>query len=142
MTTWDDIRENINSWDTTNPTIRSNVSSILEIIDTAEKWNMCPEVMENITKSNLREIIKRAKKLINLEDHDGLKQLFFDATELTTTDLRKKLRPEALEKIQVEVVQTEKGKLYRMEVTKDKYDRMVRSLERLYHFIEIYKEKD
>jgi len=135
MATWDEIRKKVKTWDAPHPSTHSSVVSIQEIINTAEEWKMDPNIVNQISKSNFKEIVKLAKQNIRNEEIEKLDMVLHLAAQNHITVLRNLIRPEALEKIQVEVVKTDEGKLYRMEITEEKYDRMVRSLERIFKFI-------
>jgi hypothetical protein len=133
------MRKEVNDWEAKSSTLKSNVTSLLEIFDTAEEWELDPSNAEKASKSNLREIIYEAKKAISAGDPEKLEKLFYDAGNLKTEELRLTLRGTEREAIVYKKVPFFKGYKYQIQLTEDQLMYMEKAAILKYTFKE---EKD
>ena len=141
MNEWDPMRERVNSWDATSTTYQNNVSSLLDIFDCAEEWDLDPIYAENATRSNLREIIYEAKKAISINQPERLLELFRFAADMKTQDLRLRLRGEYRDVIVARKVPVGITYQYSVQLTKKQLERFEKATE-LNHIIMIKEEKE
>ena len=135
MNTWEPMREHVNSWRANSQTYQSNVASLLEVFDYAEEWGLDPACAESISRSNLREIIHEAKKAIRRGLPERLKELFQQAAEMKTTDLRLWLRGEERDIIMVEKVPFGATSHYVVRLTKKQLRRAEKATELTHIFV-------
>ena len=135
MNEWDTMRERVNDWEANSPTYRSNISSLLEIFDYAEEWELDPTYAEDAKRSNLREIIYEAKKAISINQPERLQELFRLGGEIKTQDLRLRLRGEHRDVIVAEKVPIGVTYNYSVQLTKKQLERIEKATELNYIFM-------
>lgn len=121
-----------------NLTWISQYKSLVEILDTAEKWDINPGKLIDAPISNLCDIIFEAKKAINREDKERLNEIFRLASEEKNRSLRIKLRGSNREKIKVNKEYKEKIPVFHLYLDKEQFTRIEKETEHIYdyHIIE------
>jgi hypothetical protein len=88
MSTWEELKSNIRSVRLSGAPWQSDQSSLLWIFTQAEALGISPDYASNITRSNLRTIIKLARMTIEDGDAFNLRELFMMAQYQSNLDLR------------------------------------------------------
>ena len=99
-TKWQEIHNRVESVENKSASWKSDKTSLLAIIEWADKQDIAPPIFEKFEISKLRSIIKEAKKAVVMHDRDKLTTLLQWVANLTTIELRHKLgiaEPETIE---------------------------------------------
>ena len=134
MISWNTIRDRIKGMNEGGYTYRTYYNSLIVIIDKAEHWNINPVIAKDATKSNLQEIIPEAKKAIKRMRKDRLEELFRAASTLSNKELRIYLRGDKREHIILEKLEVEGEITYKIELTEDQYEKIVKATEENYKY--------
>jgi hypothetical protein len=137
--TWEKVENKVQeAFDKDDPHARSTLKHLLKILSVAEEWNIDPTYAEKASPSNLREIIREARKAIPKGNKDRLEELFQWAAKYTNKDLRIKIRDLDRETIAVKEIPGKYASRYVMEVTEDQLER-IKSATKLQYIFKIEK---
>lgn len=103
MKTWKDVKEKITSKKLSSKTWGSDQINLLKVIQGAEVAGVNAETAYKAPMSNLRTIIKPAKKAIKSGDHEKLRQLFDLASSLPNRELKFRIGSAKIETIYFKV---------------------------------------
>jgi ribosomal protein S20 len=99
MSDWDVIREKIIQKELKHNSWQSDRKHLLIILDAAEQMGIDPSLINKTSYSNLRTIIKSARKAIFFSDKEKLTRLFIAASSMPTAQLRSIVSSNKLEVI-------------------------------------------
>ena len=136
MKTWDDLRRRVEQERTPDPHGRSTAKHLYAMIDQAEKWGIDPTDAVKASSSNLREIIREARKAIRVDDKARLQELFRLAVQYTNADLRIYLRGDKRERITVRKAGSESSPTFHFTVSQAQMERIRRCTGRKLVFVE------
>jgi hypothetical protein len=140
MHTWDEIREQIKARNLASATWQSDQKSLLSIIDACSQLKLDPEPASCASISNLRTIIKQARRAIEKDDREHLTELLRWAAELPTAELRVRIGTHNLEEIPFWHKRNDgEEDAYLIEVNPKQLERIRRSTKSSYVFRKIEK---
>jgi hypothetical protein len=140
MTSWKSLSEKVNAKGIDDPKWKSHANQLSMIFTKAELWGLDPTKAENITMSNLSEIVSEARKAIVKARPDRLEELFSWAADLTNKELRIKLRGDERGEISVKRIERDVEPFYLLEVTEEQFARITRAMEE--YFVFKYEEDE
>lgn len=99
MSHWKTVKEKIATKELDSKTWRSDQTNLLKVAEAAAEYGLNPVHAQKASISNLRAIIKPAKKAIQAGDKELLDQLFELASTLSNRDLRTRTNKRKIETI-------------------------------------------
>ena len=144
MHTWMGVRTKITARKLESKTWLSDEENLKKIIDWAEFAGLSPTDASNASISNLRTIIKAAKKAVAKGDDDQLSKLFQLAAKLPTSDLRLKIGSKQRNIIEYEISKIDGNIHFNILLSPKQFKRIQESTKQyfLYKKINQSKEKD
>ncbi|MCX6059186.1 MAG: hypothetical protein NTW69_13660 [Chloroflexi bacterium] len=127
MITWMDVRAKIPPTKLASKTWISDQKNLMKVVDWAELAGLEPADASHASLSNLRTIIKAAKKAVALEDSEHLAKLFQLAAKLPTGDLRLKIGSKQRDVIKYEVSKVNGKPQYRITFSAEQFSRIRQS---------------
>ena len=141
METWNNVKDEVQkAFDGDDAKSRSTLKHLNSIIKTAKDWEIDPAKAQSAAKSkpsNLREIIKEARKAIRKENKGRLDKLFTLAAEMNNKDLRLTIRELDLEEIIYKKVPGKFPSHFYIEIDQDQLNRISENTKLHYKFIEL-----
>lgn len=134
MTTWEDLRQLVAAKRNNDPKWKSHANHLEVIFTKAEIWGLDPAKAENITPSNLSEIVSEARKAVAKVQPERLEELFNWATKFSNKELRIKLRGDDRVEISVKKIEGGIEPLFVLKITEEQLNRIIKSTEEYFVF--------
>lgn len=141
MSNWNAIRKKIDAKTLESHTWKSDLNNLHFVIDAAEELGLDHADADAATLSNLRTVIKVAKKAIAAEDRDRLSELFHLAATLTTGALRVDIGTHELEEVYFDVKIVDGTKVYLIYANNEQLERIMKSTKNHFQYTDIGKSK-
>ena len=135
MNNWGSVRSIIMSKRLGSRSWASDRKHLLQIIDAAEQFGLDSTHAEQASLSNLRTIIKPARRAILATKRQRLSQLFLWAAILTTAELRVRVGAHVLQEILYKTRTREGETLYEILATSGEFERIQRMTKPQYSFV-------
>lgn len=131
---WQKIIERISAKQLPAPSWQSDKESLRDILRYAERNGLDPEYAFSAPISQLRTIIKEAKRAIFDQNPDRLQELFYLAATLSIVELRLALGTTVPSEIQVYRTGDETSEEYQISLSEEQLERFIQSLRLFYKF--------
>ena len=141
MNAWIELRQKISDKKLGSKTWLSDQKNLFKIIDRAESAKVSSLHAERASISNLRTIIKAAKKALAKEDYDGLSKLFQLAANLPTNELRLEIGSKQREPVMYKILKRSDAHYYNILLTSEQFKRVQESTKQYFEFNQ-QKEKN